>query len=242
MKPGSRHDAIFACPYSDVIISAMASQNTGVSIVYSTICSGADQRKSKNSASQAFLRGIRWWPVKSLHKGPVTRKIFPFDDENIATTDIVGVHTTTWRDNGDVIMGAIASQITSLTIVYSTVYSDADQRKHQSSASLAFVRGIHRGLVNSPHKWPVTQKMFPFDDVIMNLQCSNDDKLTTLGCQCSCISYCSSLIGFWWPLGSLGTLAGVLQTTTGSSENWSRCTTCRRNFWKWIIGCSTVAL
>ena len=38
-------------------------------------------------------------------------------------------------------MGAIASQITSLTIVYSTVYSDADQRKHHSSASLAFVWG-----------------------------------------------------------------------------------------------------
>ena len=67
---------------------------------------------------------------------------------------------------GDVIMGAIASQITSLTIVYSTVYSDPDQRKHQSSASLAFVWGIHRGPVNSPHKWPVTRKMFPFDDVI----------------------------------------------------------------------------
>ena len=49
----------------------------------------------------------------------------------------------------DVILGVIASQITSLTIVYSTVYSDADQRKHQSSASLAFVRGIHRGPVNS---------------------------------------------------------------------------------------------
>ena len=67
----------------------------------------------------------------------------------------------------DVRMGAIASQITSLTIVYSTVYSGADQRKHQSSASLAFVRGIHRGPVNTPHKWPVTRKMFPFDDVIM---------------------------------------------------------------------------
>ena len=39
-------------------------------------------------------------------------------------------------------MGTMASQITSLTIVYSTVYSDADQRKHQSSASLAFVWGI----------------------------------------------------------------------------------------------------
>ena len=64
-------------------------------------------------------------------------------------------------------MGAIASQITSLAIVYSTVYPDADQRKHQSSASLAFVRGIHRGPGNSPHKWPVTRKMFPFDDVIM---------------------------------------------------------------------------
>ena len=66
-------------------------------------------------------------------------------------------------------MDGISSQITSLTIFYSTVYSDADQRKHQSSASLAFVRGIHRGPVNSPHKWPVRRKMLPFDDVIMNL-------------------------------------------------------------------------
>ena len=64
-------------------------------------------------------------------------------------------------------MGAMASQITSLAIFCSTVYSGADQRKHQSSASLTFVRGIHRGLVNSPNKWPVTRKMFPFDDVIM---------------------------------------------------------------------------
>ena len=64
-------------------------------------------------------------------------------------------------------MGVIASQITSLRIVYSIVYSDADQRKHQSSASLAFVQGIHRGPVNSPHKWPVMRKMFPFDDVIV---------------------------------------------------------------------------
>ena len=53
-------------------------------------------------------------------------------------------------------MVTIASQITGLTIVYSTVYSDADQRKHQSPASLAFV--------NSPHK---SRKMFPLDDVIM---------------------------------------------------------------------------
>ena len=71
----------------------------------------------------------------------------------------------------DVIMSAMASQITSLTIVYSTVYSGADQRKHQSSASLAFVRGIYRWPVNSPHKGPVTRKMFLFDDIIMCGMC-----------------------------------------------------------------------
>ena len=74
----------------------------------------------------------------------------------------------------DVIMAAIASQITSLTIAYSTVYSDVDERKHQSSASLAFVWGIHRWPVNSPHKWPVTRKMFPFDDVIMSCNWNKD--------------------------------------------------------------------
>ena len=76
-------------------------------------------------------------------------------------------HYYGWRGRGfhynDVIMGALTSQITNLTIVY----SDADQRKHQSSASLAFVQGIHRWPVNFPHKRPVTRKMFPFDDVIM---------------------------------------------------------------------------
>ena len=66
-------------------------------------------------------------------------------------------------------MSVMASQITSLTIVYSSVYSGADQRKHPSSASQAFVRGIHQQPVNSPHERPVTWKMFPFDDVIMKI-------------------------------------------------------------------------
>ena len=70
--------------------------------------------------------------------------------------------------HSDVIMGTTASQFTSLTIVYSAVYSGTVQSKHQSSASLAFVWGIHRWLVNSPHKWPVTLKMFSFDDLIMH--------------------------------------------------------------------------
>ena len=64
-------------------------------------------------------------------------------------------------------MGTMASQITSLTVVYSTIYSGADQRKHQSSASLAFEQGIHWWPVHFSHKWPVLRKMLPFDDVIM---------------------------------------------------------------------------
>ena len=64
-------------------------------------------------------------------------------------------------------MGSIASQITGVSIVYSTICSDADQRKNQSSVSLASVRGIHRWPANSPHKAPVTRKVFPLDDFIM---------------------------------------------------------------------------
>ena len=67
----------------------------------------------------------------------------------------------------DVIMRSMPTQITCVSIVWSTVCSGADQRKHQSAASLAFARGIHRSPVDSPHKGPVTWKMLPFDDAIM---------------------------------------------------------------------------
>ena len=66
--------------YSDVIMSVMASQITSVLIVYSTAFSGEDQGKHQGSTSPAFVRGIHRWPVNSMHKGPITRKIFPFDD------------------------------------------------------------------------------------------------------------------------------------------------------------------
>ena len=83
-------------------------------------------------------------------------------------------------DHNDVIMSAMSSQITSFMIVSSAVYSGADQRKHQSSVSLAFVRGIRRWPINSPHKGPVTRKLFPFDDVIME-RCKqhNTPRVTT---------------------------------------------------------------
>ena len=67
----------------------------------------------------------------------------------------------------DVIMSVMSSQITSIDNVCLAACSGTDQRKHQSSVSLAFVRWIHRWLVNSSHKGPVTWKMFPFDDVVM---------------------------------------------------------------------------
>ena len=66
--------------YSNVIMGAMAYRITSPTIVYSTVYSGANKRKHESSASLAFVRGIPWWPVNSLHKGPVTRKMFPFDD------------------------------------------------------------------------------------------------------------------------------------------------------------------
>ena len=102
-----------------------------------------------------------------------------------------------WKKNYcDVIMGAIASQIISLASVYSIVYSEANQRKHQSSASLAFVRGIHRWPLNSPHKWPVTRKMFSFQGVIMKRVnpsrnfLKNDDVITTKQNTTKLCSYC----------------------------------------------------
>ena len=85
----------------------------------------------------------------------------------IRWTDLLGLVTHRVTHYIDVIMSAIASQITDVSTVCSTVCSGANRRKHRSSASLAFLRGTHRWPVDSPHKGPVTRKMFPFDDVIM---------------------------------------------------------------------------
>ena len=117
-------------------------------------------------------------------------------------------------------MTMLASQITSLMVVYSIVYSGVNQRKHQSSASLAFVREIHRGPVNFPHKWPVTRKMFPFDDVIMHIGSKTlvtiNGALASPNCyrtvdhmklHCKCMKICiwyhviqsrMALLKWWW--------------------------------------------
>ena len=109
-------------------------------------------------------------------------------------------------------MGTIASQITSLTMVYSIVDSGADQRKYQSSVSLAFVREIYRWPVNSPHKWPVTREIFPFDDTIMYvfkiikkvmLMCDTAQIWLRICMNTGTSSGCSSYEGFGYFISSL---------------------------------------
>ena len=109
----------------------------------------------------------------------------------------------------DIIMGAMASQITSLTIVFSIVHSGADyrkHRKHQSSASLAFVRRIHRWPVNSPHKWPVTRKMFAFVDVITNYEIELNSQSTNQAKKSIMELWCRFSMPARWASGFLGNL------------------------------------
>ena len=101
--------------------------------------------------------------ISQIHCDPIITKsiVSKIIKINVQTSTSASYHYSY------VIMSAMASQITCVWSDYSTVCSGADQRKHQSSAWLDFVRGIQRGPVNSPHKGPVTRKMFPFDDVIL---------------------------------------------------------------------------
>ena len=79
-------------------------------------------------------------------------------------------------------MSAMASQIAGVSIVCSTVCSGTDQRKQQSFASLVFVRGIHWWSADSPHKGPVTRKIFPLDDVIMDYSCGQPVEIHGIFC------------------------------------------------------------
>ena len=117
------------------------------------------------------------------------------------------ISETHFRHYDDVIMSAITSRFTSLTTVYLIVYSRTDQRKHQSSAWLAFVRGIHRWLVNSSHKRPVTWTMFSIDDVIIGVFCCGSALIDHTIAQClwsnseRCGKYITWSIQFkkkWW--------------------------------------------
>ena len=117
--------------------------------------------------------------------------------QNILENDCLCVKSKTCHYS-DVIMTTMAYQPTNLMVVYSIVYSDADQWKHQNSASLAFFRGIHRWPVNLLHNGPVTRKTFPFDDVIHSADSSI--KLSgrhTTQTQTSEVRWAARFIGHW---------------------------------------------
>ena len=99
-------------------------------------------------------------------------------------------------------MSAMASQITVILIVCSIVCSGTDQRKHQSAASLAFVRGIHRWPVESPHKGPITREMFPFNNVIVYLYFEREwwRKEESAPWFTAFIQWSSMILRVWWPL------------------------------------------
>ena len=94
---------------------------------------------------------------------PVCSLWHPENMESVAKGNVKSDRLTSLYNYSDFIMSAMASQITSIATLCSAVCSGAHQRIHQSFALLAFVRGIHRWLVDSPHKGPVTHKIFPFD-------------------------------------------------------------------------------
>ena len=136
-----------------------------------TLFSGECHRASLMKSQHWFMKwlvAIRQQAITWANFGPdICRHVASLVRQDFRTHRGFAILMLHWNHYDDVIMTMLASQITSLTVVYSIVYSGVNQRKHQSSASLAFVREIHRRPVNFPHKWPVTRKMFPFDDVIM---------------------------------------------------------------------------
>ena len=128
------------------------------------------EKKLKTPHYWHFAREFSGAVVHSPYKRLVKRKAFPCHNVITNLREFCSVITYDTRDKrhySDVIMSSMAFQITSVSIACSTICLGADQRKHQSSALLAFVRGIHGWPVDSPNKGPVTRKMLPFDDVLM---------------------------------------------------------------------------
>ena len=115
-------------------------------------CSGQQQRKQPKVP---FVRGLLLWPVDFSFKVSVLGKCS---------------HVILFCHYSNTMMSVMASQITGFSVVCSAVCSCENQRKYQSSTSLAFVRGIHQRPVDSPHKGPVRWNRFPFDDIIMVLK------------------------------------------------------------------------
>ena len=112
-----------------------------------------EKESAKYQPLWSGLNILRLSTTKTYGCIPYTQCIIVLFVDNRGTHYFGGNHSI------DVIMSGMASQITGVSSVCSNVCSAVDQRKHQCSASLAFVTRIHR--------WSVRREMFPFDDVIM---------------------------------------------------------------------------
>ena len=138
--------------------------------------SHADKRKFDSGAEQAkrmkiepHLNGINGFSIDSTETIDEER-FFPIAVVGIGTWNTlvqIGFSGISIQHYSGIIISSMASQITGISVVYSTICSGAHKRKHQSSASLTFVKEIHRWPGTSPHKGPETRKMIPFDEVIM---------------------------------------------------------------------------
>ena len=138
------HDELEWDHYSDVTMSGMASEITGISTVCPTVCSGAHQRQHQSSASLPFVRGIHRWPMDSPHTGPISQNLFPFDNVIMFTcfieTEPVSIglkgQSLQWHH-----MYVMASQITSHSTLCSATCLDWQQKKRQSPALLIIWEG-----------------------------------------------------------------------------------------------------
>ena len=155
------------------------------------------QEKVTESMLDSLAKPLRFfWISLSFHWASQTQPQTLFTFFLIRTRPFYSISISTCRDllyiqhYSDVIMSTMVSQITGVSIAYSTVGSGTIQSKHQSSASLAFVRGLHRWRVNSPHKGPVTRKMSQFDDVIMDTLGRQGKVTLTYMCKYIPIGFC----------------------------------------------------
>ena len=177
------------CKVFSVVTSSIAVMNNehdGISnhrpidCLLSHLFSCRSKKRSKLHVT-GFVRGIHLWLVNSPHKGPVMWKMLPFDD--IIMIMVIGLCSTLvwvpdtlqWRHNKH---DGISSH-QRLDYLLNHLFRDWS-KKTSNFRSLAFVPGIDQWPVNTPHKGPVTQKMFPFVDVIMTILCSEWQLATSI--------------------------------------------------------------
>ena len=134
-------------------MSTIASQITGVSVVCSAVCSGADQRKRQISRSLAFVRGIHRWPVNSPHKGPGTWKMFPFDDVIMAGNTVLGRRQSLHRFRPTNHKPVLPAMMTSWAYVIPVRISTVSWWRHQIETFSAYL-AICAGNSPVPGKFP----------------------------------------------------------------------------------------